>query len=57
MEKITTRDYERYRSAIEAANSSEDKEALKQIQKQLIAKYGLDDEDIKYLLNKFRYSV
>lgn len=33
------------------------KEALRQIQKQLIANYGLDNQDVRYLLNLFRYSV
>jgi len=56
MEKLTTSDYKKYQSAIEAANSSEDKEALRQIQKQLIAKYGLC-EDVRNLIKKFRYAV
>jgi len=57
MERMTARDFDKYCSAINAANDSEDKNALRQIQKQLIAKYGLDDEDVKYLLKKFRYYV
>jgi len=57
VETLDTKDYERYRSAIEAANDSKDKEALRQIQKQLIAKYGLDNDDVRYLLKKFLYSV
>ena len=57
MEKMPARDYEKYKSAIEAANDSYDKEALRQIQKQLIAKYGLDDTDVIYLLKKIRYTV
>ena len=43
METMSSRDYYKYKSAIEAANDSEDREALRQIQKQLIAKYGLDN--------------
>lgn len=54
---MPTNDYYKYRSAIEAANDSADKEALRQIQKQLIAKYGIDDDDVYYLLKKFRYNV
>ena len=50
-------DYQKYKSAIQAANDSKDKEALRQIQKQLIAKYGLDNDDVRYLLKLFRYSV
>ena len=49
--------YYRYRSAIETANDAGDKEALRQIQKQLIAKFGLDDEDVRTLLKLFKYSV
>lgn len=55
--KMTTREYDLYKSAILAANDSQDKEALRQIQKQLIANYGPDDQDVKYLLKLFRYSV
>lgn len=54
---IPSSDYNRYLSAINAANDSQDKEALRQIQKQLIAKYGLDNDDVKYLIKKFRYTV
>ena len=54
---IPSSDYNKYLSAIKAANDSKDKEALRQIQKQLIAKYGLDDEDAKALIKKFRYTV
>ena len=54
---MNTNDYYKYRSAIDAANDSKDKEALRQIQKQLIAKYGLSDNDVDYLLRRFRYSV
>lgn len=54
---MSTSDYYRYKSAIEAANDSEDKEALRQIQKQLIAKYGLDNDDVRQLLRYFRFAV
>ena len=57
MEKMSTKDYYIYKSVIEAANDSQDKEALKQIQKQLVAKYGLDNDDVKQLLKYFKYSV
>lgn len=50
-------EYNMYLAAIKAANDSADKEALRQIQKQLIAKYGIDDNDVYYLLKKFRYNV
>ncbi len=54
---MSTRDYDRYKSAIETANDQGDKDALRKIQKQLIAEYGLNDRDVEYLLKKFRYSV
>ena len=57
LESMTNKDYNSYKSAIEAANDTQDKEALRQIQKQLIAKYTLDNEDVRDLLRKFRYSV
>ncbi len=57
MEKMSLSEHEKYKSAIIAANDSEDKEALRQIQKQLIAKYGLDNSDVQYLLKLFKYSV
>lgn len=57
MQTMSTNDYYKYKSAIEAANDTDDKEALRQIQKQLIAKYGLDNDDVKQLLKYFKYSV
>lgn len=57
MGKISTSEYYQYKSAIEAANDTQDKDGLRQIQKQLIVKYGLDDEDVKALIKKFRYTV
>ena len=55
--KMTSLEYERYKSAILAANDTKDKEALRQIQKQLIANYGLDNDDVQRLLKLFRYHV
>lgn len=57
MEKLSTKDYYIYKSAIEAANDTQDKDSLRQIQKQLVAKYGLDNDDVKQLLKYFKYSV
>lgn len=57
MEKMSTADYSKYKSAINAANDTKDKEALRQIQKQLIAKYTLDNEDVKKLLKYFKFTV
>lgn len=55
--KMTSKEYEIYKSVILATNDSNDKEALRQIQKQLVSKYGLDNDDVKRLLGYFRYSV
>ena len=54
---MTSREYELYKAAILAANDSKDKEALRQILKQLIANYGLDNRDVQYLIKLFAYSV
>lgn len=54
---MTSKAYDIYKSAILAANDSKDKEALRQIQKQLVANYGLDNKDVQYLLRLFAYSV
>ena len=40
--RMTSREYDLYQAAILAANDSKDKEALRQILKQLIANYGPD---------------
>lgn len=56
-EKMTTRDYDRYKSAITTANELKDKDSLRKIQMQLIARYGLDNKDVQYLLKLFSYSV
>lgn len=49
--------YNRYLSAIKAANDSADKEALRQIQKDMIARFGLGDNDVDYLIRQFRYNI
>ena len=56
-EKMTTRDYERCKSAITTANELKEKDSLRKIQMQLIATYGLDNNDVQYLLKLFAYSV
>ncbi len=50
-------DYNRFLAAIKAANDSEDRESLRQIQKYLIANYGPNDPDVDYLIRQFRYNV
>ena len=51
-------DYNKYLAAIKAANdceASRARELLRQIQADMIAKYGLHDNDVDYLLRQFRY--
>ena len=50
-------DYNRYLAAIKAANDVADKEALRQIQKDMIKNYGLADNDVDYLIRQFRYNI
>jgi|GluameStandDraft_1065615.scaffolds.fasta_scaffold01382_10 hypothetical protein len=50
-------DYNRYLVAIKAANDAADKEALRQIQKDMIKNYGLADNDVDYLIRQFRYNI
>ena len=52
--------YNIYLAAVKAANDCEErraKELLRQIQADMIAKYGLSDRDVEYLIRQFRYHV
>ena len=52
--------YNKYLAAVKAANDWEErraKELLRQIQADMIAKYGLSDRDVEYLIRQFRYHV
>lgn len=57
MRNMPSGEYNRYLATIKAANDSGDKDALRQIQKLLIANYGPNDDDVDYLLRQFRYNV
>lgn len=54
---MNSSDYNNYLAAIKAANDTADRDALRQIQKQLIANYGLQDNDVDYLIRQFRYHI
>jgi len=54
---VNSSDYNNYLSAIKQANDNGDKESLGRIKAQLIANYGLSDNDVNYLLKQFRYNV
>ena len=57
MRNMPSSEYNKYLAAIKAGNDSEDREALRQIQKFLISTYGPADDDVDYLLRQFRYHV
>lgn len=54
---MNSSDYNKCLAAIKAANDTADRDALRQIQKQLIANYGLQDNDVDYLIRQFRYHI
>lgn len=54
---MNSSDYNKYLAAIKAANDTADKDALRQIHKQLIANYGPQDNDVDYLIRQFRYHI
>lgn len=53
--------YNRYLAAIKAANDMRDydrsREVLRNIQADMIANFGLSDNDVDYLLRQFRHNV
>lgn len=52
--------YNRYLAAIKAANdceASRARELLRQIQADMIARYGLGDDDVDYLIRQFRFHL
>ena len=52
--------YNRYLAAIKAANdceASRARELLRQIQADMIARYGLSDNDVDYLIRQFRFNI
>lgn len=50
-------DYNKFLAAIQAANDRADRDLLRKIQAQLIANYGLSDNDVDYLIRQFRYHI
>lgn len=53
-------DYNKYLAAIKAANDCEASRArdlLRQIQADMISRYGLSDNDVDYLIRQFRYNI
>jgi len=54
---MTSSDYNKYLAAIKTANDCADRDALRRIQKDMIARYGIGDNDVDYLIRQFRYNV
>ena len=52
--------YNKYLAAIKAANDCEASRArdlLRKIQADMIAEFGLSDNDVDYLIRQFRYNI
>ncbi len=53
--------YNRYLAAIKAANDMSDynrsRDTLRMIQADMIARFGLGDNDVDYLLRQFRHNI
>lgn len=58
---MDSKSYNIYLSTIKTANDMPDKdrakEILRNIQAEMISKYGLSDNDVEYLIKKFRYNI
>lgn len=57
---MNSSDYNKYLAAIKAANdceASRARELLRQIQADMISRYGLSDNDVDYLIRQFRYYI
>lgn len=57
---MNSKDYDNYLSAIRAANdceASRARELLRQIKADMIARWGLGDKDVDYLIRQFRYNL
>ncbi len=57
---MNSSDYNKYLASIKAANdceASRARELLRQIQADMIARYGASDRDVDYLIRQFRYNV
>lgn len=58
---MDSKSYNTYLSVIKAANDMSDKdrarEILRNVQAEMISKYGSSDSDVEYLIKQFRYCV
>ncbi len=58
---MDSKNYNIYLSTIKSANDMSDKdrakEILRNVQAEMVSKYGLSDSDVEYLIKKFRYYI
>lgn len=58
---MDSKNYNIYLSTIKTANDMSDKdrakEILRNVQAEMVSKYGLSDSDVEYLIKQFRYYV
>ncbi len=58
---MDSRNYNRFLEAIKAANGMSDpdraRDLLRKIQAEMIANYGISDNDVDYLIRQFRYHI
>ncbi len=57
---MNSSDYNKYLASIKVANdceASRARELLRQIQADMVAKYGVSDNDVDYLIRQFRYNI
>ena len=54
---MSSNDYNKFLALIKEANNDDNKELLKKIKKELLTKFGFDDNDVEILIKKFRYNV
>ncbi len=56
---MDAKNYNQYLSVIKTANSMSDKDRakdiLRNVQAEMISRYGLADEDVQYLIKQFEY--
>lgn len=58
---MDSKNYNIYLSTIKTANDMSDKdrakEILRNVQAEMVSKYGLSDSDVEYLIKQFRYYI
>ena len=61
VKNVDSTNYNRYLSVIKTANDMSDKdrakEILRNVQAEMVSRFGLGDSDVEYLIKKFRYNI